>query len=370
MLPLSEIVLYIFLGAAALHLLTVVINTLAIVTSRTATPSDEPPPVSIVVCTRNEEENLKELLPLLLEQDYPQYEVNIVLDRCFDRSLDLLKSLEPKYANLKTIIVDYLPEHFHPKKFGLTLAIKGASHEWILLTDADCRPRSKNWLTAMSAKMTPDTDAVIGYSPYFKSRSLVNAFIQFETFLTAFYYLSSAALGFPYMGVGRNLAYRKSVFIDAKGFNRFQGVTGGDDDLFLQHHIKRRRTRVSITDDSVVMSKPKTTWSAYFQQKRRHLSVGRFYKKGIVLKHILRTSFHLLLWLSFIILAALKFETITILAVLVGILALKGLLFWWSARKMGQGYPYWMTPFLDLAYAFFIPTMGLLSFFRRRIKWK
>ena len=369
-MPLSEIVLYLFFGTAGAHLLILLINTLAIAAAKPPQSGSATPPISIVVCTRNEEENLKELLPLLFNQDYPEFEINVVLDRCFDKSLDLLKSLEPEHEHLKTLIVDYLPDHFHPKKFGITLAVKGAKHEWILLTDADCRPQSPRWLASMATAMTDETDAVIGYSPYYPGKGFLNAFIQYETFLTAWHYLSSALLGFSYMGVGRNLAYRKSLFIKSKGFNEFQGITGGDDDLFLQHQVDRKRTKVAMGKESMVWSRPKTSWGAYFKQKKRHLSVGRFYKKGIVLKHLLRTGFHLLLWLSFIILASLKFEIITILAVLAGLLASKGLLFWWSARKIGHGYPYGITPLLDFAYAFFIPVMGLVSFFRRRIKWK
>ncbi|MEM9326407.1 MAG: glycosyltransferase [Bacteroidota bacterium] len=370
MLPLSEIIFYLFMGAAGAHLLISLINSLAVITYRPPEPQAPPPPISIIVCTRNEEKNLRELLPLLLSQNYASYEVSIVLDRCFDNSLDFLKSLEPDHPNLKTLIVDYLPDQFHPKKYGLTLAIKGAQHQWVLLTDADCRPNSDQWLTSMAAAMDDQTDAVIGYSPYLRDKGFLNAFIQYETFLTAWYYASSALLGFAYMGVGRNLAYRKSLFIASKGFNRFQGITGGDDDLFLQHHVHRKRTQVLLGSKSLVWSKPKTSWSDYFKQKKRHLSVGRFYKKPVVAKHLLRTSFHLLLWLCFIILASLKFEVITISAVLIGVLAAKALLFWGSARKMGHGYPYWITPLLDFAYALFIPAMGLVSFFRRRIKWK
>src|SRR5690606_33778770 len=122
------------------------------------------------------------------------------------------------------------------KKYGLTLGIKAASHEWILLTDADCRPNSRRWIRSMSRYFDEDTQFVLGFSPYRATAGLLNLFIRFETMLTAIQYFSFGWLGNPYMGVGRNLAYRKSKFLEEKGFNNFLHVTGGDDDLFVNQH--------------------------------------------------------------------------------------------------------------------------------------
>lgn len=354
---------------AGLHIVPVVIKTLVLIFTPTPVPSAENRPVTVIVCARNEEENLKELVPLLLEQDHPEYEVVIVLDRCFDESLAYMKSIEPKHPNLKTMIIDYVPDQFHPKKFGLTLAIKGAKYDWVLLTDADCRPVSSKWISGMAKHFSDHRDIILGYSPYIREKGALNAYIGYETFNTAFQYFSSARLGIPYMGVGRNLAYRKSLFLDNLGFGTFQSITGGDDDLFVQHYATRQNTGITLDPELMVYSKPKRKWSEYLNQKKRHYSVSKFYKPIIIFRHLLRGNIHLLLWLSFIILAFLNVETLLVCGTMIGVLALKGIFFKWSTQKMGQGYRFWFTPFLDLAYATFTPVISTVAFFRKNIRW-
>ena len=365
----EEILLLSFITLAGLHIIPVLIKTLLLVFTpevKTNTPLE---PVTVIVCARNEEENLKELVPLLLAQDHPNFEVVIVLDRCFDQSLDYLKSLEPDHPNLKTLIVDYVPDQFHPKKFGLTLAIKGSNHDWVLLTDADCRPASKRWVSGMAMHFRDDKQFVLGYSPYFRESGVLNAYIEYETFNTAFQYLSSSQLGIPYMGVGRNLAYRKSLFLAQLGFGSFQSITGGDDDLFVQYHAHRNNTVIATGKDLLVFSKPKKHLGSYLKQKKRHYSVSKYYKRIVLLRHIIRSNIHLLLWLSFIILAVSNVETLLVSGTMLGVLALKGIFFSWSTQKMGQGYRFWFTPLLDLAHAVFLPVISAISFFRKNIRW-
>ncbi len=357
-----------FLTLAGLHIIPLVVKTFFIVTSKRP-ESKTHTPVSVIVCARNEEANLKELIPLLLEQDHTEFEIIIVLDRCFDQSLDYLKSIEPHHPNLRTLIIDYVPDQFHPKKFGLTLAIKGAKYDWVLLTDADCRPASQKWVSGMTDHFSDQCDIVLGYSPYFQEKGPLNAYIRYETFNTAFQYLASSRIGIPYMGVGRNLAYRKSLFLDHLGFGIYQSITGGDDDLFVQYRAGRHNTEIAIGPDLLVYSKPKHKWGEYLKQKKRHYSVSKFYKPIIIFRHILRGNIHLLLWLSFTILAILNFETLLIYGTMIGVLALKGIFFKWSTQKMGQGYKFWFTPFLDLAYATFTPVISTVAFFRKNIRW-
>ncbi len=370
MLQPLDLLFVFFATCAGLHLGPVLVKALILILHKVKSATQGPQPVSIIVCARNEEKNLRELVPRLLDQDHPEFEVIIVLDRCFDQSLDFLKSLEPQHPNLRTLIVDYVPDQFHPKKFGLTLAIKGAKYEWVLLTDADCRPGSNQWASHMANQFESGADFVLGYSPYERKATFLNHFIQYETFITGFEYLAFALLRMPYMGVGRNLAYRKSLFLKAKGFNAFQGVTGGDDDLFVQHHARPTRSRIALQEEATTLSKPKTSWRAYWKQKRRHLSVGKFYRKSVILRHIWKSNIHLGLWLSFITLAILNFSPEIVWPVMLSIFAMKGLLFWWSAQKMGQGYQYWITPILDFTYAFFIPVTGIIAFFRKNIPWR
>jgi hypothetical protein len=232
-------------------------------------------PVSIIICAHDEEKNLKELIPMLLSQNHPEFEIVIVDDRSNDGTFDFLLQETSKDHRLRMVHVNRTPQIFNAKKYALTLGIKAAKYEWLLLTDADCRPNSKDWISSFARHFSETTQFVLGFSPYEKHPGILNSFIRFETLVSGMQYISFALLGIPYMGVGRNLSYRRSKFLEAKGFNNFTKVTGGDDDLFVNQHATKKNTAVCISEDSIVTSIPKTTFKSYYTQKVRHLSVGR-----------------------------------------------------------------------------------------------
>jgi glycosyltransferase involved in cell wall biosynthesis len=234
--------------------------------------------LSVIVCAHDEEQNLRELIPLLLNQQHECFEVIIVNDRSNDGTYDFLLAETKKEARLKMVHIEKKPDHVNAKKYALTLGIKAAQFDWVVLTDADCRPHSTLWLSSLNAKMSDQTDIVLGYSPYLKTSGILNLFIRYETLFTALQYFALALLGKPYMGVGRNLAYRKSLFLSNKGFGDFIGVTGGDDDLFVNRHATKTNTRVCTGEPSLVYSIPKQTVHDFFWQKVRHLSVGKKYR--------------------------------------------------------------------------------------------
>jgi len=242
--------------------------------------TDRIEPVSIVICARNEAENLTNHLPLILEQDYPNYEVVVVNDCSDDNSQHILEKFQEKYAHLKTTLIKHDEKFTHGKKLALTVGIKAASNEWLLLTDADCKPASKNWLSAMQRNFTDTNDIVLGYGGYVRRKGFLNKLIRFDTFFIALQYLSFALIKVPYMGVGRNLAYRKSLFMKNKGFASHSHILSGDDDLFINELANRKNTRVEFTADAHTRSIPKKTFRLWTYQKKRHLSSGVRYKFG------------------------------------------------------------------------------------------
>ena len=237
------------------------------------------PPVSVIVCAHNELPNLKILLPLLLQQQYSRFEIVVVEDTSSDGTLDFLLAEKEKHPQLKIVWIRYRPNHVQGKKYALTLGIRAAQYDYLLLTDADCRPASPYWISSMIEQQSKKCDFVLGYSPYEQYAGLLNSFIRYETLHTGFLYLGSALKGKPYMGVGRNLAYRKLFFLEKGGFQGFWHVTGGDDDLFVNRYATAENTIVVIRQEATVYSVPKTEWKAYIRQKIRHLSVGKWYKK-------------------------------------------------------------------------------------------
>jgi len=239
----------------------------------------KPEPVSIIICARNEASNLEKNLPLVLEQDYPEFEVVVVNDRSEDDTEDVLKRLSAKYPHLRISEVRNNPMFTHGKKLALTLGIKASSNDWLLMTDADCQPAGKNWLALMQQNFTNDKDLVLGYGGYKKEKGILNLLIRFETAFTAMQYMGMAVAGKAYMGVGRNLAYRKKLFFDNKGFASHSSLYSGDDDLFVNETANASNVAVEMRPDAFTWSDAEKTFHSWLLQKKRHLTTGPRYSK-------------------------------------------------------------------------------------------
>jgi len=329
-----------------------------------------PLPVSVIVCAHDEENNLRELVPLLLAQDHPEFEVIIVEDRCNDSTYDYLLAATKLDSRLKMVRVVHKPDHVSGKKFALTLGIKAAKNDWVLLTDADCRPTGNKWISSMSALMTDHTNIVLGFSPYFKSQGLLNSFIRFESFLTGIQFIGLAILGKPYMGVGRNLAYRKSLFLDNKGFNSHLGIVGGDDDLFVNQHAVGSTTKTCIGKGALMKSLPKTTWKEYYIQKLRHLAVGKYYKFSDKLTLGIFSLTWVFTWALALPLSFFSpLQEWILIAFLVRWLLLT-FLFHKASRKLGEPFEEWKVPHLDFIYAFYYLVTGPMALVSKKVRWK
>ncbi len=254
------------------------------------------PPVSVIVVARNEYQNLKANLESLLDQDYPDFEVVIVNNGSWDKSQEYLEQMEADHARLKVVKIVEQERYPKGKKFGLTLGIKAANNEWLLLSDSDCRPVSRNWIRSMASTFTENKQISLGYSSYEKKSSFLNLLIRFDTFYTALQYLSFALAKMPYMGVGRNLAYRKSLFFSVKGFASHNHILAGDDDLFINETATATNTAISIQPEAFVESVPKDSYGDWIKQKNRHLGVGKHYSSGskwrLASLHISNTMFY------------------------------------------------------------------------------
>jgi glycosyltransferase involved in cell wall biosynthesis len=255
------------------------------------------PGVTVLVCAWNERENLAELLPLLDAQDYPNFEVILLDDRSDDGSEEYIRENIQFWKHIRYIRINDQFDHVTPKKYALTVGMKQANHPVALMTDADCRPSSPHWISAMTSGLLDEKDIVLGFSPYEKRPGLLNWFIRSETFYTAVQYLSFSLAGWTYMGVGRNILYKRELFFENKGFYRHRRVMGGDDDIFLNEVSTRRNTTICVEPESFVYSKPKTTWSTWFRQKQRHLAVSKYYRsRNKILLSVLSGS-HVAVWL-------------------------------------------------------------------------
>ncbi len=236
-------------------------------------------PVSVIVCARDEAANLATNLPGILVQEYTTtHEVIVVNDNSVDESKYILEELYKSFKQLQVVDLTYEAKLIKGKKYPLSIGIKEAKHEIVLLTDADCVPASEHWIYKMQDAFAPGVEIVLGYGAYTKEPALLNKLIRFETFHTALQYLSYALAGKPYMGVGRNLAYRKDVFFRNKGFSAINNIPSGDDDLFINRVANKSNTAIVLDPEAFTLSKPKQTWKDWKRQKARHYTTSKFYK--------------------------------------------------------------------------------------------
>ena len=256
--------------------------------------------ISVVICARNEAKNLECFLPLILEQNYPKFEVVVVNDCSTDHTEELLSELKVTYEKLRYTNIPLNEKFAHGKKLALTIGLKSAQYDHVLLTDADCYPASKGWLQSMAGNLGGDKEIVLGYGSYEKQKGLLNIIIRYETVFTAIQYFSFAIKGRPYMGVGRNLGYRKDLFFKSKGFAGHYHIASGDDDLFVNQHATKENTSLEIDKESFTISLPKRKLGAWIRQKRRHLAAGNLYDRGSRWRLGLEIISRMLLYASFI----------------------------------------------------------------------
>ena len=366
-----KIVFYIFLGSTAVQFMFWFFRFSRLVfmkEKRSQKPALNEP-VSVVVCARNELQNLKNLLPRLYEQDYDNFEIIVVNDRSGDGTYDFLREEEQGNSLLEVVNIESTPDHIQEKKYALMLGIKKAKNDIVLLTDADCYPNTRFWIKTMASGFEENIKIVLGFSQYERKKGLLNKLIRFETLYTAIQYVSAALGRSPYMGVGRNLAYRKSFFLEKNGFSGYEKVIGGDDDLFVNKNGNKSNTKVVVGKDALVISYPKTKWRDFYRQKKRHLSVGKLYKGGNKTSLGILSLSHILFWFSFITLAVMSREPVWLMWGLLIRAAFLLVTFVPASKKLGDRVNFWNLVILDIIYVIYYSFTGIPALFSKKVKW-
>ena len=311
-------------------------------------------PVSVIICAKNEAQNLFENLPFFINQNYPNFELVLINDRSSDNTLEVIEQFKIDFPEqIKIVDVAENEQFWGSKKYALTLGIKAASYEHLLFSDADCKPLSENWVSEMVLNFDTKHHIVLGYSPYKKLKnSLLNKLIRYETLLTAIQYFSYAKIGLPYMGVGRNLAYTKTAFFSVNGFSKHMKIKSGDDDLFINQIANRKNTTNCFSKDSFIESSPKTTYRDWILQKRRHISTAVHYK--LIHQYLLGLYFFTKLTFWVIAIFLLSFNTYRelVLALIILKITLLYVVIITSAKKLGEKDLILFAPFLELFLVF------------------
>ena len=277
-MSLTLLLLIIFLGATGIQLVywgVLYAGLIPKIPSQQA-PSPSKHGVSVIICAKNEAQNLQKNLPHILSQDYPNFEVIVVNDHSSDNSWDIILEFQKKSPTLQPI--NLKRESSLGKKEALTRGIAASKYDLLLLTDADCSPASPDWITLMAGSLSDTKKIGLGYGPFYTHKGFLNTISIYETVLTAISYLSFSVVGLPYMGVGRNLIYQKSLFTNIGGFGDHAHLTSGDDDLFINQVANDKNTTMIIEPSAFVFSEAETSWQGYYYQKSRHLSTGSSYR--------------------------------------------------------------------------------------------
>jgi cellulose synthase/poly-beta-1,6-N-acetylglucosamine synthase-like glycosyltransferase len=309
------VVFSLFSLAAAIQLFYYIYFYLAVHTYTPSAAELSGDPVSVIICARNEVENLRDFLPSVLEQDYPDYEVIVVNDCSEDDSYDVLGEYLLKYPHLKISTVYKDPKFTHNKKFAQFIGIKAAKNDILLFTDADCQPESEKWLAGMTSHFDDKTTFVLGYGGYMNKKGLLNKYIRFDSMTIAMQYLGMAIRGIPYMGVGRNLAYRRSAFFANKGFGAHTNLASGDDDLFVNTNASRLNTRIEFRKEYHTRSVPNSRVRDWIIQKERHLTTAPYYKTRDKLLLFTEPLTRVIFYSAFIILLSFSYLWPVVLAI-------------------------------------------------------
>lgn len=328
-------------------------------------------PVSVIICAKNEAENLQNFLPAILEQNYPDFEVIIINDASRDHTLEVIEKFQQINGRVKIVNVQNNEAFWANKKYALTLGIKKAKNPYLLFTDADCAPQSKNWITGMAGNFSENKTIVLGYGGYFRNKnSFLNKLIRFETLLTAVQYFSYAKWGYPYMGVGRNLAYTSGEFYEQKGFASHLHLKSGDDDLFINEAATSRNTAVCFNPEAITRSVPKKTFKEWFWQKRRHASVAGNYKLRDRLLLGIFYSSRFLFWLLLAVLLITGIYPETVLSAFLLLMIVEFIVYYKAARKLGETDVVWFFPFLEVFLIFSQFGIFLANLFSKPRHWK
>jgi glycosyltransferase involved in cell wall biosynthesis len=327
--------------------------------------------ISVIVCAKNEAENVVRFIPLLAEQDYPDFEIILIDDASSDATSDIFEEFERQYSNVRLVKVKNNEAFWGNKKYAMTLGIKASKNDYLLFTDADCYPASKDWIKTMSSQFTMHKTIVLGYGAYEKiANSFLNKIIRFETMLTAVQYFSWAKIGRPYMGIGRNLAYKKEEFYTVKGFISHMKIRSGDDDLFINQVAKSKNTAICASPESFTYSQPKTSFKDWFTQKRRHVSTARFYKSFDKIQLALFYISQLLFVLLATVLLAFQYQWILVLS----LIGFRYLFTWitlgFAAGKLKEKDVMYWFPIIEIVLIFTQLNIFITNIFSKPVHWK
>ncbi|MBR1792549.1 MAG: glycosyltransferase [Bacteroidales bacterium] len=335
---------------------------------RQAPPSGILPPVSVVIVAQNDADNLRRHIANILEQDYPDFEIIIVDYLSRDDTDYVMQICAAQYPNLKIVRIRDDVNFFHGKKYPLSLGIKSAQNDIIVLTDVNCEPPSVYWLrSVVSAYWNADIQIVLGFTHIAAKKTLLGHLQQYDNLVYNCQYLSAASLGFPYAASGSNLSYRRGFFFEKDGFIRHYVEPEGADDLFVNRNGNRINTGIALDENSMVEVDAAESYSIWYYRRRRRFSTRCYYSVWQRLRIVMRPLILLTFYASCIVLLARP-----LMPWLIPVLLLLLKLVWQiicvaqpQKRFKLKGY-HWFSPLLELYFVGADALSALFSFHPKR----
>ncbi len=333
-------------------------------------------PISILICAKNEAQNLKNNLPQVLSQKYHNkngeclFEVIVVDDASSDNTQEIITALQLQFSNLRLIrIPPDANRNFKGKKFALSKGVEASKNDFLLFTDADCMPNSLEWLSTMTSALLQGKELVAGYSGYYKHNGWLNAFIRWETVHTLLQYSTYLLAGKPYMAVGRNLACTKSAFLKAQNSKIWNELPSGDDDLLVNLVANEHNMALVLSNEAFTYSEAKADFNAWVHQKQRHLSTGKYYNLDTKLLLGMYALSHAIMWVSFF--AILFYGNYEIaLAVFSIRMFFLFIVFSATTKKTNEGKLLYFLPIFDLGWMVYNFVFSPFIFLKNKQHWK
>ncbi|MDQ3100741.1 MAG: glycosyltransferase [Bacteroidota bacterium] len=326
-------------------------------------------PVSVVICARNESYTLKQVIPLMMEQDHREFELVIVNDRSDDDTWEVLQWMKPQFPKLRIVNVSADEKFSYGKKIALGIGVRAAKHPNILLTDADCLPASKDWISLMATGFRNGKKIVIGNSPYAAQFGLTNILERFDGAQKSMQYMGFALAGMPYMGVGRNLGYGNAIFFSAKGPRRHDHLMSGDDDLRINELARANNTSVITHPGSFMITSPTPDLVTWIRRKRRHYTTAVHYRFIHQVLLMLFPFARMVFWVT-VVLLAIKGEWLAMaigLAIKLGVLLPINMI---ALHKLKAGVVTWLALPLEWLFLLLDPMLYASTLLVKPKRWK
>lgn len=254
---------------------------------------------SIILAAHNEQENISKCLDVLINQDYPksQYEIIIVADRCEDNTAEIVENYKNQFERLSVISILDLPDGISPKKNALNKGIEAAMFEHLLFVDADVIPTT-HLITSINSCFNDKVAVVVGLMKLNVQSSFFHRFLIYERLLNWSVAVGGIGNNTPIIAYGGCWAYTKSSFDQVGGFDKILHSMGGDDDLLLQQFGKANVNVLFCKDpNGWVRTDAPMTFSDFLQQRKRHIAAGKYYQTKFKIGYFLFHGSNVLFWL-------------------------------------------------------------------------